>query len=480
MPKKIIQDIVVKRSGNARPSAPPVSALRAGAPARRRGIFGGAVDAPKPPVSRRRPEAPRAPGAEREEPPRRPSPEKPVVPKAPAGMIGGPEACALKPPRRWRKTVGLFFWIFAPFAVLFAAGYAVNAFSSVLIKITPKQEFVSVDADFRASRGGAEGAFPFETMKIERSEKYSGKSSGLEKISERASGRIAVYNAYKSKPQPLVAGTRFESPGGKIYRIRKAVTVPGAEIKNGEIVPSYVEVTVYADEPGEEYNIGLVDFSIPGFKGGARYEKFYARSKTEMKGGFKGVAPVITADDIAKAEGDLKAEIKKRFEEEFGGQKPDGFLLYAGAEVFDFATPDGNPKEGDRARNFNYELKGTGTGFLIRKTDLEKELAKRYLKKEIEGAEIANLDKLKFTLLNRGEGDKNITFQIKGKARFVWRVDTNSLLEKLRSVKREEYNSVFMGYPSVDEAEMIFKPSWWRKLPENDSRVNFEQILKSE
>ncbi len=77
--------------------------------------------------------------------------------------------------------------------------------------------------------------------------------------------------------------TRFLALDGKIFRLTKGITVPGAKIVEGKIIPSSIEAAVIADQPGEAYNIGPVSrFSIPGLKGTPKYEAFYAESKADI------------------------------------------------------------------------------------------------------------------------------------------------------------------------------------------------------
>ena len=83
----------------------------------------------------------------------------------------------------------------------------------------------------------------------------------MKEIERRASGKIIVFNNYSTNSQRLIARTRFETLEGKIYRIRDAVVVPGISDKDGRKTPGSIEVTVFADEPGEEYNIGYTDFT---------------------------------------------------------------------------------------------------------------------------------------------------------------------------------------------------------------------------
>ncbi|MFA5230373.1 MAG: hypothetical protein WC422_03050, partial [Candidatus Paceibacterota bacterium] len=95
----------------------------------------------------------------------------------------------------------------------------------------------------------------------------------------KAKGKLTVYNAYNTSPQILVQNTRFESPDGLIFRADARVTVPGATLKNGEIVPSSIVINVTAAETGNAYNISPVRFTIPGFKGTDRFTGFYGESQ---------------------------------------------------------------------------------------------------------------------------------------------------------------------------------------------------------
>ncbi|MGC8776088.1 MAG: hypothetical protein ACP5QN_02140, partial [Minisyncoccia bacterium] len=84
------------------------------------------------------------------------------------------------------------------------------------------------------------------------------KATGQKNVSEKAQGEITIYNAYSSEPQVLVATTRFEAPNGLIYRLKDRIIVPGAQIKDGKIIPSSITALVEADQPGEKYNTGPI------------------------------------------------------------------------------------------------------------------------------------------------------------------------------------------------------------------------------
>jgi len=389
--------------------------------------------------------------------------------------------------KKRKRTTGhkMFFWPLMATAVSVLAIILISSFTSALIKIIPKQEFVEVDTNFRAvltaqgDSGQESGVLSFETMQSDYKDSYEAKSTEVKKVSKKASGQIVIYNAYSSVAQTLIAKTRFETSEGKIYRIKNRITVPGAKIKDGKVIPNSIEVTVYADESGEAYNIGLTDFAIPGFKGDPRYEKFYARSKTEMSGGVDGVVPVISKNDITDAENTLRAKVRDYLIQTVSKQKPEEFLLYDGAMVIDFSEPEENPKAGDVAENFKYELGGTGTGFLLKKSELERELVKRYLpNNDLGDVYVANIEDLEFVLTKRDDENTETIFNLKGKAHFVWSVDETALREDLKGAKEKDYDSIFRKYPTIEDANVFLRPSWWVKIPKNPSRIRFEQVLK--
>lgn len=379
------------------------------------------------------------------------------------------EEPAKKKRRFWPK---FFLLILAILIFFLFLDFIINLFSSVLVKITPVQEFANIDLNLKAQRDSAPADLPFEIVQMEYEENQNIIATGASANGQKASGQIIIYNAYDSSPQVLIKNTRFEAPGGKIYRINDKVSVPG----NGS-----VEAVIYADQPGEEYNIGLADFTIPGFKGDPRYEKIYARSKTKMTGGSKNASSFLTENDINKASEGLKSKIKKYLAEKILKQKPGGYVFFSSGLVIDFLENPDNPKKGEIGKEFVFRQKGTATGFLFKEEDFSKEIVKRYLSENNIGkTEIANLNELEFNLTNHNKENSEISFNLKGKAHFVWKIDSELLLTDLTAINGNDYGSVFKKYPAIESAEVIFKPSWWHVVPKNKSRIHLEEIMKNE
>ncbi|MEK9184029.1 MAG: hypothetical protein AAB890_03070, partial [Patescibacteria group bacterium] len=306
----------------------------------------------------------------------------------------------------------LIIFVFA-FILFIGFGWVVlGKISSAVINVTPHQEVMDVDLKLKASRleqneNAKSNNLVFEIMQLEKEEASIIVATGVAAGGQKASGQIVVYNNYSSAPQTLIANTRFESPNGRIYRIKERIAVPGMGSK---------EVTVYAEEPGEKYNIGLVDFTIPGLKEGPRYSKVYARSKTEIKGGISGSVKIIKTEDIEKAKNGLLEKIKNDLIKSLFSQKPEGFLIYQSAVKIGYQYDQNNLKAGDTASSSLFKVKGTATGFLIKEDNLSKTLVESKagkFKKLTNGGDVyaANLKDLEFNLLSVDPENKNINFQ---------------------------------------------------------------------
>lgn len=361
--------------------------------------------------------------------------------------------------------------------IVFIATGALNIFSRVTLKVTPKQEFINISSTLKALSSSAE--LSFEVMEINKNKKGGAVATGVKDIKQKSKGEIVIYNAFSSKDQGLVERTRFEAPDGKIYRIAESIIVPGAKISGGEIVPSSIEVTVYADNPGEEYNMGLTDFTIPGFKGDVKYEKFYARSKTAMTGGFKGVTTIISKDDIERVRNSIRAELRDELIAEAKDSIPDDFILYDDAIIIEFNSSETGPKEGNKAEQFEIVETGILSGFLVRKSDISKVLTSKYLGIE-NNVSVVNLKDITFTLSERDKENTEIIFELEGRGHFVWDIDEILLKNELTKRNFDKYEEIFRNYLSIERAEIIFKPFWWRKIPKKPSRITYTQILKTE
>jgi len=368
-----------------------------------------------------------------------------------------------------KNTSKIIFWSLFVFLFVILGVKVISIFSNTVIKITPKQETVSVDTIV--------SGLILKTMEIETEKTRSVRATGSKNIEKSASGQIVVYNTYSPQTQTLVKNTRFETLDGKIYRIESAISIPGTKWQNGKLVPGSLEVTVYADKPGEEYNIGYTDFTIPGFKGTARYEKFYARSKTPMAGGAIGIIPIIPEGDFENTKKEMEEILKKELLSKAILETPEDYLLYEKGTKIEFKK-DSETIEIDSDSSKATIKKGAKlTAFLVPRTDLSNFLVEKYFTKDlVNKTSVSNIESLSFELISGNFETKTMIFRIRGDADFVWKIQDEQLKEALIASSKD-IKSTFGSFPEIEEASVVFNPPWWQFFPKKTSKITIEKVL---
>ncbi len=432
MPKKLIQDIVVRKVSSA-PSMParPMKS--------------------EEPISR-----------EDFGPPRRPP------------TLGSPGSTGF-----WgkKKVIGLV-GILAIGIFLFVS----SSFAAATVYVTPRQIPVTLAGDaFAAERENDTTHVHFEIMKLEDEGTRVVPSTGTQKVEKKAKGTLIVYNTFDKSPQKLIAGTRFEAPNGKIYKADDPVTIPGMKVENGKEVAGSVTVSVTAAEPGEAYNIGLSDFSIPGFKGTPRYDKFYARSKTEMAGGFVGTTKVARDTDIIDARHTLEEELSVKLLDRAKKEVPEGYLFYEGADFYRVSFPD---DVNASATSSDVTVKGKGTlyGMILDEASLAAAIAAKKTDDGSKGLLIANPEALSFSADSPDSFDpssvKNFTFRLTGSIALEGDLDEAKFAGELAGLPHTQSPDVLKNFSSIERIEVDFSPRWIRSFPKDASRITITRKNK--
>ncbi len=363
-------------------------------------------------------------------------------------------------------------WVyFSSFIFMFVLAFVVSAFfKSAEIKITPKQELIEISETFTAKKDVITG-LGFQTVSVSKDVEKTVKSTGEEKVEKKSQGRIIIYNNYSTQTQKLVATTRFQTPEGLIYRLINPVTVPGREVKDGKTIAGSIEVAVEADKPGVSYNIGLKDFTIPGFKGDPKYTTIYARSKTEMAGGFSGMQKTVSKDILTQTELEMKQALEESLQKDIGAQIPANFISYKDGITYEVEQTTQSPAAG--ADEVVLKKKGRATAVIFDKSVLTKNILAEVMPDvESEMVKIPNIGELDWKPTNTlVASDKEITFKISGKGNFVWVFDENKLKTDLLGLSKKSAKVIIANYPSINEAWVETKPFWNQKIPSNPEKV---------
>ena len=367
-------------------------------------------------------------------------------------------------------------WLIAGAAVLVLLIAAVFVFSGATVTIEPRQKNIKVDIEAVAKNSGE---LAYETIAVGGVKTVYLQATGESKVEKKASGTIIVYNNYSSAPQRLIKNTRFETPTGLVYRIDKSIIVPGTRVESGKTIPGSVETTVFADLPGPNYNIGLNDFTVPGFKGTPRYEGFYARSKTTMAGGFIGNVPTAPEDKMNEAYASAEAELKQELTQKINAQKPDTFVWYPSALLFESVRQMPTAAAGSMIA---LTVNATSTAAVFSKSIISRYIAEHSMTDyDKEPILIDKLDDLIFTPrfdAKANVGD-SLPFSLKGQTKLIWQFDSTKLKSDLAGKSKKEISSVVAAYHGVVRTSVVIRPFWKGQFPNNPEKIKINVVLTS-
>lgn len=351
---------------------------------------------------------------------------------------------------------------------LFALSYL---FLRVQITVNPKIQDVVLNENFSASKNATPTTLPFDLIVISGEESRSIPTTGEQDVAQKATGVVVVYNAFGAEPQRLDIDTRLEGSNGKIYKTQRQIVVPGMKGN----VPGSIEVGVYASVAGGEYNSVPLDFTVLGFKGTPKYSKFYARSKGDIAGGFKGKAPVLADADKSTTVDNMKTTLQEKLFKKATDQIPVGFVLLKNG--FSLHIDDNNINVAVAKDNMlPVTIKGTFYGLLFDEAKLSQQIAQNNIPSDdISDIYVSNLRDLTFSLSDTGGsslGDaKSINFHLSGTAKIVWKLNEDKFTADLLGKSRKEFNQILSQYPNIHSADVLISPFWKMSFPDKTKDI---------
>lgn len=353
-------------------------------------------------------------------------------------------------------------------------------FPKAKVVVTPRIDDIQLEMEMTLDTASQEvntetGVVPAQIFSTELSLTRSFQATGVSGEIRSSRGEITIFNTFSTEPQTLIARTRFESPEGKIFRIQKAVTVPGATKKpDGSLEPGRLSVEVVADKPGAEYNIDPTKFTIPGFAGSPRFDKFWAESAQKFSGGGEGEALVVSSQDVESARQAMESALKKSLTSAIQQRLGDNFVLVTPSIEVEFGEGGPEPGVDAAAELFDYTLSGKAKGFA-------------YLGQQADQLFNAKLQPLLTDKRTAVDSTRSLTFEIieqnfeSGIGRYkttldqkaIWRVDKQKLAAELAGKSETEAKSLLENLQEVTGAEFtIWALGSKSRLPSNPDRID--------
>jgi len=298
-------------------------------------------------------------------------------------------------------------------------------------------------------------------------------SSGQKEVARKARGEITVFNNFNSEPQILVATTRFQSSDGLIFRTPRAITIPGAKLVSGKLVPGSITLEVLADKPGQEYNINADKFTIPGFKGTPRFEGFYAESSQPTSGGIIGLSKIVTEKDFNTAK---ETVTKEASDEALSKLKTKTNNLKIIEPLDNQVTSLKSTAEVDDAvEGFAIATTAEAKTIAFNEDDLLK-LVENSISKKGELTLLKETVNFDYSESKLDLAKKVLTFRLSVQGEAARKVDEQKITKSLLGMKQGKIKDYFLGIPEIESARVILTPFWVRSVPKNINDVELKLV----
>lgn len=350
------------------------------------------------------------------------------------------------------------------------------------VTIFPKVRDVSVQSDFTIHKEPKVGELSYELLTLEATGEYQVEASGKEPVSERAEGKIFVYNTKSTSPQRLIKNTRFEKDG-LIFRIKESIEVPGVtKDAKGNTVPGSVVADVFADATGEKYNIKPGKFTVPGLKDTDQYDSVYGESTVAFTGGFEGEKYIIDEQELNTAKQTLHIDLRDKLLARLNEEKPAGFIVYDGAVTFVYETLP-STEYGDSLATIKEKAKLHVPMFK------ESEFAAYIAQKSVpdyseDDVTILDPKTLTFSysdpLIMQKDVSASSTLDVslRGGATIVWKFDEAKLKSELAGISKNAGTGVFATYNSISHAQAEVRPFWKTSFPSDVDDITIKSVIE--
>lgn len=368
---------------------------------------------------------------------------------------------------------------------VFILGFGVAALTGgATVTVHPKFREPTINSVVEGKRQAGSGELAFEVMTLEAEGEREVTATGQEDVEEQATGDLTIYKKTPGSER-LIKNTRFEGPGGLIFRVTESVEVPGATTNaEGQVVPGSVTTKVFADQPGSQYNLQAGNrFTVPGFKESdltELYDAIYAENQNSFSGGHIGPRFLIDDDELTKANESLRGELTEALQGRVANERPAGFVLFETGIVFSYeALPS--------------EDLGNGRVKIKEKTILHVPMFKNEdLAAYIAGATVPGYegepvrleDPATLTFEYATPYDPtvpdSVSFKLLGKPRIIWTFDADKLKSDLAGGNQTSLNAVLGGYPAIEKATAKIRPFWRRAFPDDPAEIVIKEVVGDE
>ncbi len=365
--------------------------------------------------------------------------------------------------------------LWAGIAVAVVVGLFILNFLMASAKVTifAKGSNVPATATFTADPAATSSDVPGGVLKAQALTSSKDLSSqvaatGSKDVGTKAGGTMTINNSYDSVARSLPAGTRFTAQG-KTFLSNQAVTVPGAGVSGGHVVPGSASVSVTAETAGDGYNLAPTSYVVGG------QPSQVTGSGGQMSGGTSKKVKVVQQSDIDGAVAEMLSKDKEGGQKELADRAESGSVMINETFVQTPSNITPDTPVGSEADNVTVKMTAKYDALAVSKSDLDAVL-KADIAKQV-GPENEVYDTgasgAKFTVDKKtANGGMQITVASTGSA--GPKFDEDQIAKDIAGKKYGDANEHLTNMKGVDHAVINISPSWNTRMPRRAGKINVQ------
>lgn len=320
---------------------------------------------------------------------------------------------------------------------------------------------------------GAENILIGKELSKEGSFEQEFSATGTKEIGQKASGEVTIYNNEDTLSHTIPAGSKFTS-NSKVFLSTKAVTVGGATVASGQIVPGTIKVAVEAQNAGPDYNLGPSQFVIAGLA-----SKITASSSEAFTGGTSKQVTIISEEDINKANKTVSDELAKKLAQELRTENAEYTILdeALSLDAVNLSTSENAGSEIDK-------FKASITAKLIvlsyqnsQVMNLAKELSSKQLEDNQEL--LVDEDGINTKFSAQSEDGSSLTLDVGVQGKVVPKFDENEAIGKIKGKSVAQTEEIIKGYSDkIISVSVAYFPSFWKTNPVLNKNIKIKYEFK--
>lgn len=362
--------------------------------------------------------------------------------------------------------------------VLTATVLLSTRFARLTVVVEPRREKLAIEnlgfvaaASADAAPEAGQPVVPAEALEFTHSVVRDFEATGKKFVAEPSRGRVQIHNAFSSASQALVSRTRFVTDNGAVYRLTQGITIPGAEIREGKIVPRFIEAELVADEPGEQTNVsGEARLRIVGFKGTPRYDGFFAVAPSGFQGGTKGERIVASAEDVKRAQEQATKQAFDELREKMASGIPSGLSVPDGMREIEItevkAPPSNTPGE-----RFSVEARSRGRALAFRQSDVLEVIRMTLLDTETAKTIVEGSADLGYFVQEFGVEKKRARLSASGTVVTERAFSPEALAGTLGGKKEGSLIEILKQREEFSKFRLAFFPPWLFRAPADPAKI---------